>query len=82
MNDTQSQILFEEEFMEIIKKERLTTQSAIAISYRMFAEGTGLRPSTFSAIPEEWQKAFECAMAASYEAGFRDGYKMTNEMQP
>ena len=81
MTETQSQILFQEEFVKMMKNESTIPESATATAYEVLAAGTGLIPSKFTALPWQWQEAFEKAIAASYEAGFRDGCKETNKMQ-
>lgn len=81
-NETQEQISFQEEFMDIVKSESQIPESATATAYEMLAAGTGLMPSKFAALPWQWQEAFQNAITASYEAGFRDGCKLTNGLKP
>ena len=81
MTETQKQILFQEEFMDIMKTASTIPESATATAYEVLAAGTGLIPSKFAALPWEWQEAFEAAITASYEAGFRDGCNETNKME-
>lgn len=82
MTETQKQQLFQKDFVEMMKNESTISESATATAYELLAAGTGLMPSKFTALPWQWQAAFEKAIAASYEAGFRDGCKLTNGLKP
>ena len=82
MTETQSQILFQEEFVKMMKNESTKNPQekshAVSQAYERLASEACLIPSKWSALPWQYQLAFEKAVETAYEAGFRDGCKMTN----
>lgn len=85
MTETQSQIKFQMEFMEMMKNESSKNPQekshAVSQAYERLASEASLIPSKWAALPWQYQLAFEKAVETAYEAGFRDGCKMTNEIK-
>ena len=62
-------------------KSQQEKNHAVSQAYERLASEACLIPSKWSALPWEYQLAFEKAVETAYEAGFRDGCKITNEIK-